>query len=74
VQDAGGGNVTVVFVAEFNPIPAECTGKFKDVIAGSFLMVAVTDPAPLEINGDGFTPPFDYTWEGDGWIEFGKGG
>ena len=74
VYDAGFGNIVVVFIAEFNPIPAECTGRFADVIDGSFLMVAMTDAFPLQINGDGFTPPFDYTWEGDGWIEFGGGG
>jgi hypothetical protein len=69
---AGGGNVYVVFVAEFNPIPAECTGRFKDVIDGSFIMVATTEPFPLVLDQDGFTPPFDYTWQGQGWIEFSK--
>jgi hypothetical protein len=72
VHDAGGGEVFVVFIAEFNPIPAQCTGRFKDVIAGSFLMVATTEPFELELDKDGFTPPFDYTWEGQGWIEFRK--
>jgi len=73
VHDAGGGNITVEFIAEFNPIPAKCTGRFADVVDGSFIMIAMTDAFPLQINGDGFTPPFDYTWEGEGWIEFGKG-
>jgi hypothetical protein len=70
LYDAGGGKVYVVFIAEFNPIPAQCTGRFKDVIDGSFIMVATTEPFVLELDEDGFTPPFDYTWEGEGWIEF----
>jgi hypothetical protein len=74
VYDAGFGNVVVVFIAEFNPIPAECTGRFRHVVDGSFLMAALTDPFPLQIDQDGFTPPFDYTWEGAGWIEFRRGG
>jgi hypothetical protein len=74
VHDAGFGNIVVVFIAEFNPIPAECTGRFRDVIDGSFLMVAETSPFPLQIDESGFTPPFELTWEGEGWIEFGEGG
>jgi hypothetical protein len=74
VYDAGYGNIVVAFIAEFNPIPSECTGRFQDVIYGSFLMLALTDPFPLQIDQNGFTPPFDYTWEGEGWLEFGEGG
>lgn len=66
------GLIYVVFVAEFNPIPSQCTGKFKTVVDGSFIMVAVSEPFPLEIDENFFTPPFDYTWEGEGWIEFKK--
>src|SRR5262249_12740590 len=57
LYDAGEGEVYVEFIAEFNPIPAQCTGRFKDVIAGSFIMVAVTEPFVPEIDVDGFTPP-----------------
>jgi hypothetical protein len=70
LYDAGEGMVYVVFVAEFNPIVAQCTGRFQNVIAGSFLMVAMTDPFPLQLNEQGFTPPFRYSWEGSGWLEF----
>jgi hypothetical protein len=70
--DAGGGDVTVTFIAEFNPIPELCTGRFKNVIDGSFIMVAVTQPFALQLDENGFSPPFNYTWEGEGWIEFGK--
>jgi hypothetical protein len=73
VYDAGGGNITVVFIAEFNPVPAQCTGRFRHVTGGSFLMVAVTDPFPLQINSDGFTPPFKYSWAGEGTLQFGQG-
>jgi hypothetical protein len=70
---AGGGNVTVVFIAEFNPVPELCTGRFADVIDGRLIMVAVTEPFALQVDEDGFTPPFNYAWQGDGWLEFKKG-
>ncbi len=70
--DVGGGNVVTVFVAEFNPVPELCTGRFAKVVDGSFLMIAVSDPFPLEVDANGFSPPFDYAWSGDGWLEFGK--
>lgn len=66
------GTVVVAFLAEFNPVPALCTGKFKNVTDGSFLVLAVSDPFPLAIDDDGFTPPFMYSWSGSGWLEFGK--
>jgi hypothetical protein len=62
------GEFIGVFVAEFNPVPAKCTGKFKNVVRGSFTMVAVTEPFVL-----GAKVPVDYWWIGDGWIEYGKG-
>jgi hypothetical protein len=71
--DAGEGNVTVVFIAEFNPVPELCTGRFANVIDGSLIMVAVTEPFVPQLDQDGFTPPFNYAWEGDGWLEFKKG-
>jgi hypothetical protein len=70
LYDASGGKVYAVFIAEFNPILAQCTGRFQDVIDGSFIMVATSEPFTLVLDEDGFTPPFDYTWEGQGWIEF----
>ena len=71
---AGDGNVFVVFLAEFNPVPEECTGRFKKVVDGSLLMLAVSEPFPLEIDPEtGFSPPFDYSWEGKGWLEFEQG-
>jgi hypothetical protein len=67
---AGGGKVYVVFIAEFNPIPSQCTGRFRDIVDGSLIMIATTEPFDLVLDEDGFTPPFDYTWEGQGWMEF----
>ncbi len=62
----GDGTFVAVFVAEFNPIPELCTGRFADVVDGSFLMVAVTDPfEPGELN-------VGYTWQGKGWLEFAE--
>jgi hypothetical protein len=72
LYDAGGGEVYAVFLVEFNPIVAQCTGRFRDVIDGSLIMVATSKPFVLELNADGFTPPFDYTWEGNGWLEFDR--
>ncbi len=69
---AGDGKFIIVFCAEFNPIPEQCTGRFADVIAGSFIMLAMTEPIDLVLVG-GFSPPFAYTWEGEGTIEFAKG-
>ena len=39
VYPAGVGKVYVVFVAEFNQIPSQCTGRFRNVVDGSFLMM-----------------------------------
>ncbi len=73
IFDAGGGKVYVVFIAEFNPIPSRSTGRFKDVVDGSFIMIAVTEAFVPVIDEDGYTAPFRYTWEGEGWIEFKRG-
>lgn len=73
VFPAADGKVFVVFIAEFNPVPGLCTGKFKDVVDGSFLMIAMTEPFTPGVNAAGFTAPFNYTWEGDGWLKFRKG-
>lgn len=69
----GEGLVSIVFCAEFNPIPSESTGRFKNVIDGSFTVLAMTEPIELVIDGNGFTPPFELTWEGEGWLEFDRG-
>jgi hypothetical protein len=66
-------NVYVIFIAEFNPIPSQCTGKFKNVVGGSLVMVAVTEPFPLVIDQEGFTPSFDYGWIGNGSLQFRHG-
>jgi hypothetical protein len=67
------GKVYVVFLAEFNPIPSECTGRFKNVVDGSFLMLAVSEPVELTIDANGFTPPFHYDWDGTGWLKYKRG-
>lgn len=74
ILDAGGGDVVVEFLAEFTPVPSKCTGRFKNVIGGNFLMFAMTEPFPLVLDADGYSPPFDYSWEGKGWLEFARGG
>ncbi len=63
---AGGNKVVAIFVSEFNPNLKLCTGRFKRVIAGSFVMIATTEPfVPGNRN-------IAYTWEGKGSIEFKK--
>ena len=56
-----------VFKAEFNPVPAQCTGRFANVKGGRFLMTAVTEPFDLRnpVN-------VRYCWEGEGTLEFAK--
>ncbi len=61
---------TARFVAEFNPVPALCTGRFAKVTGGSFLMIAKS--SPFSIVG-AQTTPFTYTWEGEGSLTFTKG-
>jgi hypothetical protein len=64
------GSFTAVFVADFNPIPSQCTGRFANVTAGNFLMVAISEPFFLE---GATTTPFAYFWSGAGTLTFGKG-
>jgi len=61
------GIYVAVFIAEFVPVPAECTGKFAGV-TGSWVMYAVTEPFVL-----GSADPIDYSWEGQGSLKFKKG-
>lgn len=65
---ASEGRVYVVFVAEFNPVPEACTGRFRDVVGGSFIMTATTAPFVL-----GSTDPTAYSWEGRGTIVVDRG-
>ena len=67
------GEVIVTFIQEFVPVPEESTGKFATVTGGSFIMIATSEPFPLEISPEGYTPPFAYTWVGEGTLEFAKG-
>jgi hypothetical protein len=64
------GSFSAMFVAEFNPVPSLCTGRFAKVTGGGFLMIAQS--SPFFLIGSASTP-FFYTWEGAGTIEFGQG-
>lgn len=64
---ATGGLVYAVWVAEFNAVPAQCTGRFASLIGGSFIMIAISDPFVL-----GGTDPVGYSWSGQGTITFAK--
>jgi hypothetical protein len=67
LYDLGDGTFIAVWVAEFNPVVSECTGRFTKVVGGSFIMVAVTEPFVL-----GAADPVGYTWEGKGSLTFEK--
>jgi hypothetical protein len=60
-------HVFAVWVAEFNPVPALCTGRFANVTDGSFIMTAVTEPFVL-----GAFDPVGYSWSGQGTITYSK--
>jgi hypothetical protein len=69
------GSLIAVFVAEFNPVPAKCTGRFAKVVGGSFIMVAVSEPFFFDFDNpaDPRTTPFEYSWDGEGSLTFEKG-
>jgi hypothetical protein len=70
---ADGTTVTnVTFVAVFTPDPANCTGRFAKVVGGGFTMIANVASVSLASTVPGFTPPFNYTWNGAGTLEFSK--
>ena len=73
-QTSAGAGFTAVFVAEFNPVPALCTGRFAKVTGGSWIMVAKSSPFTVFNGPKGpQTTPFAYTWEGEGHLEFRNG-
>ena len=67
LSDGGAGNSIATFTAEFNPVIEQSTGRFKDVIGGSFVMIAVTEPFQFGTKPVGGVA---YTWDGKGTIEF----
>lgn len=67
LQPAGDGLFIAVWVAEFNPVPTSCTGRFAKVVGGSFIMTAVTELFAL-----GAFDPVPYSWSGEGTLKFGK--
>jgi hypothetical protein len=71
---ADGTAVTgVTFDAIFTPDPANSTGRFADVVGGSFRMIAHADTVSLISDTPGYTAPFDYTWSGEGTLEYRHG-
>jgi len=57
------GSLIVVFLAEFNPVPSQCTGRFAGV-TGSWMMLAISEPLIPGVT------PFDYSWTGEGTLTF----
>jgi hypothetical protein len=73
IPSAVPGKFVIVFVAEFNPILAECTGRFAALTGGGFTMLAMTEPIDLVLDQNGFTPPFALSWVGEGTLTFDQG-
>ena len=73
VLTAPSGNVIASFVFQLIPNPAHSTGRFAKVTGGSLLIAATSAPFLLTVSVDGHTPPFTYTWAGDGSLVFAKG-
>lgn len=70
---ADGSAVTnVTFDALFTPNAAESTGRFANVIGGGFTMIASAPSISLISTVPGYTAGFDYTWNGQGMLEFSK--
>jgi hypothetical protein len=65
------GSFSAVFVAEFNPVLSDCTGRFAKVTGGSLIMIAISEPFFIPI-GSPNTTPFAYTWSGEGTLTYGK--
>ena len=61
--------VFAVFLAEFTPQLDACTGRFKKVIGGSFIMLAISEEFVLGSK----EPKVWYDWDGVGTIEFRDG-
>lgn len=69
-----GTSVTNVrFDAVFTPDPGNSTGRFADVIGGSWRMIAQAPSISLVSSVPGYTAPFNYTWSGEGSLVFGRG-
>jgi hypothetical protein len=64
IPQLGPGAFVAIFVAEFIPVPAASTGKFKGV-TGGWNMIAVTAPFIL-----GASDPVLYWWVGDGSLTY----
>ncbi len=64
----GDGTFVAFWIAEFVPVVSQCTGKFKGV-KGGWIMYAMSEPFEL-----GSTEPTAYFWQGEGKLQFAKGG
>jgi hypothetical protein len=62
----------VTFTAFFTPDPTNSTGRFADVVGGGWLMIAHADSISLMSTTPGYTAKFDYTWSGQGTLEYAK--
>jgi hypothetical protein len=66
IYPADNGLVIVQFIAIFTPITSQTTGRFSNILDGSFTMIATTDPFDPTPNAQGYTGPLTYSWVGAG--------
>jgi hypothetical protein len=71
ISPDGKAVTNVTFDAIFTVDPANCTGRFADVVGGSFRMIAHSSSLSL-IPGSPTTAPFNYTWSGVGDLVLGE--
>lgn len=75
--DPENGIFYAIFIAEFTPALAECTGKFSRLRDGNFLMYARTEPFQV-VGADAVAVPSDadgiiqYSWIGVGSLRFAR--
>ena len=67
------GTVNAVFLAEFNPVGSECTGRFANA-SGSFLMLAFSTKSFVPANSPGPGTRLQYSWVGSGTLTVPGGG
>jgi hypothetical protein len=66
IYPADNGLVIVQFIAIFTPITSQTTGRFSNILDGSFTMIATSDPFDPTPNAQGYTGPLTYSWVGAG--------
>jgi hypothetical protein len=62
----------VKFDAFFSPDQVDSNGRFAKVVGGGWRMIAKTDFISISNPASGVTDPFEFSWSGDGTLDFAK--